>query len=62
MLAELAAKHGAHHTMIAAWKWQAIDGMAGTFSGASDAAMTATENEVEKLHVKIGHLVVERDF
>jgi transposase-like protein len=32
-LAELAAKHGVHHTMIAAWKRQAIDGMAGTFSG-----------------------------
>jgi len=27
-LAELAAKHGVHHTMIAAWKRQAIDGMA----------------------------------
>ena len=28
-LAELAAKHGVHHTMIASWKRQAIDGMAG---------------------------------
>ena len=35
-LAELAAKHGVHHTMIAAWKRQAIDGMASTFSGAGD--------------------------
>ena len=32
-LAELAAKHGIHHTMIAAWKRQAVEGMAGTFSG-----------------------------
>lgn len=32
-LAELAAKHGVHHTMIASWKRQAIEGMAGTFSG-----------------------------
>lgn len=31
-LAELAAKHGVHHTMIASWKRQAIDGMAGAFS------------------------------
>jgi transposase-like protein len=30
-LAELGAKHGIHHTMIAAWKRQAIDGMASTF-------------------------------
>ena len=42
-LAELAAKHGVHHTMIAAWKRQAIDGMAGTFSGAGDAAKAASE-------------------
>lgn len=37
-LAELAAKHGIQHTLIAAWKRQAIEGMAGTFSGAGDAA------------------------
>ena len=72
-LAELAAKHGVHHTMIAAWKRQAIDGMAeacrafaipvvGTVSGAGDAAKAASEGEVEKLHAKIGQLVVERDF
>ena len=61
-LAELAAKHGIHHTMIAAWKRQAVEGMAGTFSGASDAARAASEAEVEKLHAKIGQLVVERDF
>ena len=61
-LAELAAKHGVHHTMIASWKRQAIDGMAGTFSGAGDVARAASESEVEKLHAKIGQLVVERDF
>lgn len=61
-LAELAAKHGIHHTMIAAWKRQAVEGMAETFSGSSDAAKAASEAEVEKLHAKIGQLVVERDF
>jgi transposase-like protein len=30
-LAELAAKHCVHHTMIAPWKRRVIDGMAGTF-------------------------------
>jgi transposase len=48
-LAELAAKHSIHHTMIAAWNRQAVEGMAGTFSGASDAARAASEAEVEKL-------------
>ena len=61
-LAELAAKHGVHHTMIAAWKRQAIDGMASTFSGAGEAARAASDAEVDKLHAKIGQLLVERDF
>lgn len=36
--------------------------MAGTFSGAGDVAKAVSESEVEKLHAKIGQLVVERDF
>ena len=61
-LAELAAKHGIHPTMIATWKRQAVEGMAATFSGASDVAKAAGDAEIEKLHAKIGQLVVERDF
>ena len=61
-LAELAARHGIHHTMMAAWKRQAVEGMAGTFAGVGDAAKAASDAEVEKLHAKIGQLVVERDF
>ena len=61
-LAELAAKHGVHHRMIASWKRQAIDGMAGTFSGAGDAVRAASDAELEKLHAKIAQLDVERDF
>jgi transposase len=61
-LAELAARHGIHPTMIATWKRQAIEGMAATFSGATEAAKVAGDTEIEKLHAKIGQLVVERDF
>ena len=61
-LAELAAKHGLHQTMIATWKRQAIEGMAETFSGKSEAAQAASEADIAKLHAKIGQLVVERDF
>ena len=61
-LAELAAKHGIHQTMIATWKRQAIEGMATTFSGKSEAAQAANEADVARLHAKIGQLVVERDF
>ena len=48
--------------MIAQWKRQAIEGMAATFSGKSESAPPASEAEVEKLHAKIGQLLVERDF
>lgn len=61
-LAELAAKHGIHQTMIAQWKRQAIEGMAATFSGKSEAVKAASEADTARLHAKIGQLVVERDF
>ena len=61
-LAELAARHGIHQTMIAVWKRQAIEGMALSFSGKSEAAGSSSSVEVERLHAKIGQLVVERDF
>jgi transposase len=61
-LAELASRHGVHPTMIAAWKRQAIEGMAGTFSGKTAAVQAASEADIARLHAKIGQLVVERDF
>jgi transposase len=61
-VAQLVAKHGVHQTVINAWKKQAVDGMAGMFSGKAEAAEAAHGGEVEKLHAMIGQLVVERDF
>jgi transposase len=61
-IAELVSKHGVHQTLINAWKRQAIEGMAGVFSGKSEAAVAKREGDLEKLHAKIGQLVVERDF
>ena len=61
-LAELAAKHGVHQTMIADWKRQAIEGMAASFPGKPEAASAASLAEVDRLHAKIGQLVVELDF
>ena len=56
----LAAKHGVHHTMIAALKRQAVDGMATTVSGAGDATKLGSGTALKKLHAKIGHVVIER--
>ena len=60
--AQLATKHGVHQTMISEWKRQAVDGLAGVFSGTSESmeAAKSSEAEVEKLHAKIGQLLVER--
>lgn len=61
-VAQLAARHGVHQTMINAWKKQAVEGMAMVFSGKAEAADAAREGEIDQLHAKIGQLVVERDF
>ena len=62
--AQLAAKHGIHQTMVGDWKKQAMEGRTVVFSGKSEAQETAQSAaaEVEKLHAKIGQLLVERDF
>ena len=62
--AQLATKHGVHQTMVGEWKKQAVEGLAVVFSGKEAAQGTAkvSEAEVERLHAKIGQLVVERDF
>ncbi len=61
-VAELVAKHGVHQTLINTWKRQALEGMSGIFSGKAEAKAAEKDGEIEKLHAKIGQLVVERDF
>ena len=61
-VAQLAAKHGVHQTMISGWKRQAAEGLSSVFSGRSEAKDAVRDGEVEKLHAKIGQLLVERDF
>jgi len=60
-LAELAKKYDVHPNRISGWKKTAIKNLASTFNekAGSDGADAA---ETEKLHAKIGQLVVERDF
>jgi transposase len=61
-IAQLVAKHGVHQTLINSWKRQAVEGMAGVFAGKAEAEVTDREAQFERLHAKIGELVVERDF
>jgi transposase len=59
---QLATKHGVHQTMIGEWKRQAMEGLVLVFSGKVEAKEGIREEVLEKLHAKIGQLVVERDF
>ena len=59
---QLATKHAVHQTMVNEWKRQAQDGLASLFSGRAEAKDAAREGEMDRLHAKIGQLVVERDF
>jgi transposase InsO family protein len=47
-IAQLAARHGIHQTMINAWKKQAIEGMAGVFSGKADFCIEAVEEAMAR--------------
>ena len=60
-VSQLGAKHGVHQTMINSWKKQAIDKLSTVFEQKFDFGKTP-DAEVQKLHAKIGQLVVERDF
>ena len=61
-LAELSKKYGVHPSQIGSWKRAAIKNMAAGFSKRGGDAGRADEAEIDKLHSKIGQLVVERDF
>jgi len=61
-LAELSKKHGVHPNMISGWKRSAIKNMAAGFGKEEGTAAKSNEAEIDKLHSKIGQLVVERDF
>ena len=61
-VSQLATKHGVHQTVVGDWKRQALEGLATVFSGKAEAKEGMREEDVEKLHAKIGQLVVEQDF
>src|ERR1700741_1156958 len=62
--AQLPTKPGIHQTMVGEWKRQAMEGLTTVFADRSAAQETAksSEAEIERLHAKIGQLLVERDF
>lgn len=51
-----------HQTLISIWKREAHEAISGVFSGKAETKAADRAEEVEKLHAKIGQLVVERVF
>jgi transposase len=61
-LAKLSKKYGVHPNQISTCKRAAIDNMAAALTWRGSDPEKGNEAEIEKLHAKIGQLVVERNF
>jgi transposase len=61
-LAQLSSKYNINPNMISKWKHQALQQMAEGFGKKGPSLPQSSEEEIQKLHAKIGQLTVEVDF
>ncbi len=59
---DLAQRYQVHPNQIYVWKKQLQDQAARAFESSGGDAAAGREREIERLHAKIGELIVERDF
>jgi len=61
-VADLAQRYQVHPNQIYAWKRQLQDQAGRAFETGTGGGDADREREIDRLHAKIGQLIVERDF
>lgn len=61
-VADLAQRYQVHPNQIYAWKKRLLDQATRAFENGNGDGAAEHEREIERLHAKIGQLIVERDF